>query len=106
MDMHRHLSRRFSKHNLLSSCLKEVSHARLPAARFFLLLLSSCPNWSILIVSTCRCLYVCGPEMYITEGEMMKQQIPLNARDYCAHWLVSLNRCRWENYFKPWACHN
>ncbi len=43
-------------------------------------------------------------EMYITQEEMMKEQIPIAYRDYCAHLLPELNKCRIANYYMPWAC--
>jgi NADH dehydrogenase (ubiquinone) 1 beta subcomplex subunit 7 len=43
-------------------------------------------------------------EMYITQEELNKTQIPLCWRDYCAHLLPELNKCRMENYYKPWEC--
>jgi hypothetical protein len=44
--------------------------------------------------------------MYCTEAEMMKNQLPLGYRDYCAHALIPLNRCRVANLYLPWTCQN
>ncbi|KAJ3272951.1 hypothetical protein HDV01_005148 [Terramyces sp. JEL0728] len=44
------------------------------------------------------------PKMYITQEELNKTQIPLAWRDYCAHLLPELNKCRHENFYKPWKC--
>ncbi|KAI8900533.1 NADH-ubiquinone oxidoreductase B18 subunit-domain-containing protein [Globomyces pollinis-pini] len=44
------------------------------------------------------------PPMYITPEELNKTQIPLCFRDYCAHLLPELNKCRIENYYLPWKC--
>ena len=35
---------------------------------------------------------------------MMKNNVPINYRDYCAHLLIPLNRCREENLYMPWTC--
>lgn len=40
----------------------------------------------------------------VTEGEMMKAQIPLAYRDACAHLLVPLNECRVATSYLPWQC--
>lgn len=37
---------------------------------------------------------------------MMKNQLPLGYRDYCAHALIPLNRCRVANLYLPWTCQN
>lgn len=43
-------------------------------------------------------------EMHITQQELNKTQIPHIWRDYCAHLLPELNKCRMDNYYKPWKC--
>lgn len=43
-------------------------------------------------------------ESYITAEELNKTQIPLAYRDYCAHLLPTLNKCRQESYYAPWKC--
>lgn len=35
---------------------------------------------------------------------LKKAKIPPEFRDYCAHLLLPLDRCRRENYFLPWKC--
>ena len=35
---------------------------------------------------------------------MSAARVPLAYRDSCAHLLIPLNRCRFDNYFVPWAC--
>jgi NADH dehydrogenase (ubiquinone) 1 beta subcomplex subunit 7 len=42
--------------------------------------------------------------MYISQEELSKTQIPLRFRDYCAHLLPELNKCRVEHFYKPWKC--
>lgn len=42
--------------------------------------------------------------MRATKEEMDNAQLPYAWRDYCAHVLIPLNRCRFENYYMPWAC--
>ena len=43
-------------------------------------------------------------EMMISDEELAKERIPLAARDYCAHLLVDLNRCRRKNFYLPFKC--
>jgi len=45
-------------------------------------------------------------EMYATESELMKNFVPLEWRDYCAHVLIPLNRCRRDNLYMNWKCMN
>lgn len=44
------------------------------------------------------------PKMHITPAELSREKIPLAFRDYCAHLLPSLNKCRREHYYLPWHC--
>ncbi|KAJ9077749.1 hypothetical protein DSO57_1021096 [Entomophthora muscae] len=44
------------------------------------------------------------PEMKVTQKEMKDARIPLQWRDYCAHLLIPLNKCRYDNYYLPWHC--
>ncbi|XP_064386820.1 NADH dehydrogenase [ubiquinone] 1 beta subcomplex subunit 7-like [Halichondria panicea] len=43
-------------------------------------------------------------EMQVTSEEMSEAQVPLNLRDYCAHYFIPLMKCRKENYYLPWKC--
>ncbi|KXJ16067.1 NADH dehydrogenase [ubiquinone] 1 beta subcomplex subunit 7 [Exaiptasia diaphana] len=43
-------------------------------------------------------------EMKVTAQEMADARIPLNGRDYCAHLLIPLIKCRKETYYVPWKC--
>ncbi|KAF4554986.1 Hypothetical protein D9617_3g020550 [Elsinoe fawcettii] len=36
--------------------------------------------------------------------EMSTAKLPLAYRDSCAHLLIPLNRCRYEEYYLPWKC--
>ncbi|EOD52294.1 putative NADH-ubiquinone oxidoreductase b18 protein [Neofusicoccum parvum] len=36
--------------------------------------------------------------------EMSAAKLPLAYRDSCAHLLIPLNRCRYEEYYLPWKC--
>ncbi|KAF2182003.1 hypothetical protein K469DRAFT_729128 [Zopfia rhizophila CBS 207.26] len=36
--------------------------------------------------------------------EMSAARLPLPYRDSCAHLLIPLNRCRYEEYYLPWKC--
>ena len=42
--------------------------------------------------------------MKVSLEEMEKNQIPLGLRDYCAHLLIPLNKCRHQNFYLPWKC--
>ncbi|KAI8813734.1 NADH-ubiquinone oxidoreductase B18 subunit-domain-containing protein [Cladochytrium replicatum] len=42
--------------------------------------------------------------MHISQEEMAKALIPLAWRDYCAHLVPELNKCRVGTYYVPWAC--
>lgn len=35
---------------------------------------------------------------------MSEARLPLAYRDSCAHLLIPLNRCRYEEYYLPWKC--
>ncbi|KAK2754703.1 hypothetical protein FQN54_006836 [Arachnomyces sp. PD_36] len=35
---------------------------------------------------------------------MSDARLPLAYRDSCAHLLIPLNRCRYEEYYLPWKC--
>lgn len=43
-------------------------------------------------------------EMMISDEELARERIPLVARDYCAHLLVDLNRCRRRTLYLPFKC--
>lgn len=42
--------------------------------------------------------------MIATEQEMKDARIPVAWRDYCAHILIKLNKCRHENYYRMNKC--
>ena len=44
--------------------------------------------------------------MQVSDEELAVNQIPLHARDGCAHLLIPLNRCRRENYYNRLKCHD
>ncbi|KAJ3296662.1 hypothetical protein BCR33DRAFT_845056 [Rhizoclosmatium globosum] len=44
------------------------------------------------------------PKMHISQKEMQKEKIPIAFRDYCAHLLPELNKCRRDNWYLPWHC--
>ncbi|RMX98617.1 hypothetical protein D0868_09996 [Hortaea werneckii] len=37
-------------------------------------------------------------------AEMSAAKLPLAYRDQCAHLLIPLNKCRYDNYYLPWRC--
>mmetsp|Transcript_261 Transcript_261/g.547 ORF Transcript_261/g.547 Transcript_261/m.547 type:complete len:128 (-) Transcript_261:639-1022(-) len=42
--------------------------------------------------------------MKVTQEEMNKARLPLADRDYCAHMLIPLNKCRAAEAWLPWKC--
>ncbi|OMJ18090.1 NADH dehydrogenase [ubiquinone] 1 beta subcomplex subunit 7 [Smittium culicis] len=42
--------------------------------------------------------------MKVTQQEMAEARLPLAYRDYCAHLLIPLNRCRIKKLWMPWEC--
>lgn len=44
--------------------------------------------------------------MMVSDEELAANQIPLHARDVCAHLLIPLNRCRRENFYQKSKCHH
>ncbi|KAJ2058168.1 hypothetical protein GGI17_005211 [Coemansia sp. S146] len=44
------------------------------------------------------------PEMKATAKEMAEARLPLRYRDYCAHMLIPLNKCRHKTMYLPWKC--
>ena len=46
------------------------------------------------------------PKMKVTQQEMADNLVPMHVRDYCAHVLIPLNKCRRANLYLPWACHD
>ncbi|CAH3018828.1 unnamed protein product, partial [Porites evermanni] len=44
--------------------------------------------------------------MKVTQKEMADAKLPLSGRDYCAHLLIPLLKCRKETYMVPWKCHH
>ncbi|KAG9194162.1 hypothetical protein G6011_04197 [Alternaria panax] len=47
-----------------------------------------------------------GEPRKATREEMSAAKLPLPYRDSCAHLLIPLNRCRYEEYYLPWKCEN
>src|SRR5262249_9944229 len=43
-------------------------------------------------------------EMKVTEAEMKAAKLDIAFRDYCAHLLIPLNKCRQENFYLPFRC--
>lgn len=35
---------------------------------------------------------------------MSANKVPLPYRDSCAHLLIPLNNCRFDNFYLPWRC--
>ncbi|KAF1343729.1 NADH-ubiquinone oxidoreductase B18 subunit-domain-containing protein [Delphinella strobiligena] len=47
-----------------------------------------------------------GPSNPATRSQMSDAKLPIPYRDSCAHLLIPLNRCRYEEYYLPWKCEN
>ena len=43
-------------------------------------------------------------EMIATEQEMKDARLDIMFRDYCAHLLIPLNKCRHDTWYAPWKC--
>lgn len=43
-------------------------------------------------------------EMKATHEEMRAARLPISYRDYCAHLLIPLNKCRKETFYLPFKC--
>ncbi|KAF1815260.1 hypothetical protein P152DRAFT_471875 [Eremomyces bilateralis CBS 781.70] len=44
------------------------------------------------------------PTAPATREQMSEARLPLAYRDSCAHLLIPLNKCRYDNYYLPWRC--
>jgi NADH dehydrogenase (ubiquinone) 1 beta subcomplex subunit 7 len=42
--------------------------------------------------------------MKVSEEEMKAAKLDVGFRDYCAHLLIPLNKCRHETFYMPWKC--
>jgi NADH dehydrogenase (ubiquinone) 1 beta subcomplex subunit 7 len=42
--------------------------------------------------------------MKATHAEMREARVPIAMRDYCAHLLIPLNKCRQATMYLPWKC--
>lgn len=42
--------------------------------------------------------------MKATNDEMKAARLDIAYRDYCAHLLIPLNKCRHETFYLPWKC--
>ncbi|KAI9680673.1 MAG: hypothetical protein M1817_004113 [Caeruleum heppii] len=47
-----------------------------------------------------------APPQTASRAAMSEARLPLAYRDSCAHLLIPLNRCRFEEYYLPWKCEN
>ncbi|TKA26490.1 hypothetical protein B0A50_05327 [Salinomyces thailandicus] len=47
-----------------------------------------------------------GPHTQATREEMSAAKLPIQYRDTCAHLLIPLNTCRYQNYYLPWRCND
>ncbi|KAK5129670.1 hypothetical protein LTR08_002995 [Meristemomyces frigidus] len=45
-----------------------------------------------------------APKITATREEMSAARLPLAYRDSCAHLLIPLNKCRFDNFYLPWRC--
>lgn len=54
-----------------------------------------------------RVVCVCAPsiaEPTVSAEEMKAAKLPISYRDYCAHLLIPLNKCRQETFYLPYKC--
>ena len=42
--------------------------------------------------------------MKVSHEEMKANKVPLLIRDYCAHILIPLNKCRVKHWYSPFQC--
>ena len=42
--------------------------------------------------------------MKVTHEEMRAAKLPIAFRDYCAHLLIPLNKCRQDTMYMPFKC--
>jgi hypothetical protein len=55
----------------------------------------------------CCCQHLAVLHLHLLlQEEMDAARIPWAWRDYCAHLLIPLNKCRRQNAYVPWACHH
>eukprot|EP00297_Palpitomonas_bilix_P023227 CAMPEP_0113881378 /NCGR_PEP_ID=MMETSP0780_2-20120614/8341_1 /TAXON_ID=652834 /ORGANISM="Palpitomonas bilix" /LENGTH=88 /DNA_ID=CAMNT_0000868225 /DNA_START=79 /DNA_END=345 /DNA_ORIENTATION=- /assembly_acc=CAM_ASM_000599 len=45
-----------------------------------------------------------APEMKVSQKEMEDAKLDIGYRDFCAHLLIPLNKCRVQNFYLPWKC--
>jgi NADH dehydrogenase (ubiquinone) 1 beta subcomplex subunit 7 len=45
-----------------------------------------------------------SPPATATPQEMAENNLPMHARDYCAHILIPLNKCRRSTFYLPGKC--
>ena len=57
-----------------------------------------------MLLGICIIISVCLSEMQVTQEELAEAKVPLNLRDYCAHYFIPLMKCRKDNYYLPWKC--
>ena len=44
------------------------------------------------------------PNVKMSLDEMIKEKIPLESRDCCAEYFLSLRNCKKETFYLPWKC--
>mmetsp|Transcript_930 Transcript_930/g.2846 ORF Transcript_930/g.2846 Transcript_930/m.2846 type:complete len:89 (+) Transcript_930:267-533(+) len=44
------------------------------------------------------------PAMIATQEELNDAKLDLGYRDFCAHLLIPLNKCRRDSFYMPYAC--
>mgnify|MGYP005991396195 CR=1 FL=1 len=44
------------------------------------------------------------PVMQVTPQQMADNLVPMHVRDYCAHILIPLNKCRRATFYLPGGC--
>lgn len=58
----------------------------------------------IIYIETLLTFVLSLPEMVATQEQMNLAQLPLEQRDYCAHYLMKLMKCKRDNWPNLMAC--
>ena len=48
--------------------------------------------------------YQCNQLCHALQEELRKAKVFVGHRDFCAHLLIPLNKCRRKNLYLPWRC--
>lgn len=57
-----------------------------------------------LCTSACAAPPRTAAELPVSAEELKANRVDASYRDYCAHLLLPLNKCRHQTYYFPWKC--